>query len=283
MRKFTIPTWFTIGWLGFVIFLAIFGSFLPIRPWEFVYENDLGVVPFSRDHLLGTDTNGYDLLSSVVNGARLSLFISITAVGIGGFIGSILGITAAYVRGKFDTVMVTLFNVALSVPNLVLALALVSVLATNIDVNEPVPTWRRIVVLTAALTIVIIPILGRIARAATLSWTNREFVLAARSMGMRNRHIIIRHIVPNVLPALIAVGFLAIGVVIIAEAALSLLGVGVPDGASWGAMIARGRNDLEYSPHVLYVPLVFLALTVISTNHLGDVIRSGLDRRESKL
>lgn len=283
MRKFTIPTWLTIGWLGFVIFLAIFGSFLPIRPWEFVYENDLGVVPFSRDHLLGTDTNGYDLLSSVVNGARLSLFISITAVGIGGFIGSILGITAAYVRGKFDTVMVTLFNVALSVPNLVLALALVSVLATNIDVNEPVPTWRRIVVLTAALTIVIIPILGRIARAATLSWTNREFVLAARSMGMRNRHIIIRHIVPNVLPALIAVGFLAIGVVIIAEAALSLLGVGVPDGASWGAMIARGRNDLEYSPHVLYVPLVFLALTVISTNHLGDVIRSGLDRRESKL
>jgi peptide/nickel transport system permease protein len=283
MRKFTIPTWLTIGWLGFVIFLAIFGSLLPLRPWSYVYENDLGVVPFSHGHLLGTDTNGFDLLSSVVNGARLSLFISITAVGIGGLLGSILGITAAYVRGKFDTIVVTLFNVALSVPNLVLALALVSVLATNIDVNTPVPTWRRVVVLTAALTIIIIPILGRISRAATLSWTNREFVVAARSMGMRDRKIILRHIVPNVLPALIAVGFLAVGVVIIAEAALSLLGVGVPDGASWGAMIARGRNDLEYSPHVLYVPLFFLALTVISTNHLGDVIRSGLDRRESKL
>jgi len=283
MRKFTIPTWCTIGWLGFVIFLAIFGSLLPFRPWEYVYEDSLGVAPFSPGHLLGTDTNGYDLLSSVVNGARLSLFISITAVGIGGFIGAILGITAAYVRGKLDTVMVTLFNVALSVPNLVLALALVSVLATNIDVNNPVPTWRRVVVLTAALTIVLIPILGRIARAATLSWTNREFVVAARSMGMRDRNIIARHIVPNVLPALIAVGFLAIGVVIIAEASLSLLGVGVPDGASWGGMIARGRNDLEYSPHVLYVPLAFLALTVISTNHLGDVLRSSLDRRESKL
>jgi len=283
MRKFTIPTWLTIGWLGFVLFLAIFGSFLPLRPWEYVYEDSLGVGPFSPGHLLGTDQNGYDLLSSVVNGTRLSLFISITAVSIGGFIGAILGITAAYVRGKFDTVMVTLFNVGLSVPNLVLALALVSVLATNIDVNNPVPTWRRIVVLTAALTIVIIPILGRISRAATLSWTNREFVVAARSMGMRDRNIIARHIVPNVLPALIAVGFLAIGVVIIAEASLSLLGVGVPDGASWGAMISRGRNDLEYSPHVLYVPLVFLALTVISTNHLGDVLRSSLDRRESKL
>ncbi len=283
MRRFTIPTWFTIGWLGFVIFLAIFGSFLPLRPWEYVYEDSLGVVPFSPGHLFGTDTNGYDLLSSVVNGTRLSLFISVTAVGIGGFIGAILGITSAYVRGKFDTIMVTLFNVVLSVPNLLLALALVSVLATNIDVNTPVPTWRRVVVLTVALTIIIIPVLGRIARAATLSWTNREFVVAARSMGMRDRNIILRHIVPNVLPALIAVGFLAIGVVIIAEASLSLLGVGVPDGASWGAMIARGRNDLEYSPHVLYVPLVFLALTVISTNHMGDVVRASLDRRESKL
>ncbi len=283
MRKFTIPTWCTIGWLGFVIFLAIFGSLLPLRPWHYVYEDSLGVGPFSPGHLLGTDQNGYDLLSSVVNGTRLSLFISITAVSIGGFIGAILGITAAYVRGKFDTVMVTLFNVGLSVPNLVLALALISVLATNIDINNPVPTWRRIVVLTVSLTIVIIPILGRISRAATLSWTNREFVVAARSMGMRDRNIIARHIVPNVLPALIAVGFLAIGVVIIAEASLSLLGVGVPDGASWGAMISRGRNDLEYSPHVLYVPLVFLALTVISTNHLGDVLRSSLDRRESKL
>ena len=283
MRKFTIPTWFTIGWLGFVVFLAIFGSFLPLKPWEYVYENSLGVVPFSKGHLLGTDTNGFDLLSSVVNGARLSLFISVTAVGLGGLIGGTLGITAAYVRGKFDTIMVTLFNVALSVPNLVLALALVSVLATNTDVNTPVSTWRRVVVLTMALTIVIIPILGRIARAATLSWTNREFVVAARSMGMRDRNIIMRHIVPNVMPALIAVGFLGIGVVIIAEAALSLLGVGVPDAASWGGMIARGRNDLEYSPHVLYVPLVFLALTVICTNHMGDVIRSGLDRRESKL
>lgn len=283
MRKFTIPTWFTIGWLGFVLFLAIFGSLLPLKPWEYVYENSLGVVPFSKGHLLGTDTNGFDLLSSVVNGARLSLFISVTAVGLGGLIGGTLGITAAYVRGKFDTIMVTLFNVALSVPNLVLALALVSVLATNTDVNTPVSTWRRVVVLTMALTIVIIPILGRIARAATLSWTNREFVVAARSMGMRDRNIIMRHIVPNVMPALIAVGFLGIGVVIIAEAALSLLGVGVPDAASWGGMIARGRNDLEYSPHVLYVPLVFLALTVICTNHMGDVIRSGLDRRESKL
>ncbi len=283
MRKFTIPTWFSISWLSAMFFLTIFGPLLPFRSWTTVFEDDLGVAPFSKGHLFGTDSNGYDLLSSIVSGTRMSIFIAVTAVGLGGLIGSVLGITAAYMRGKVDTVMVTLFNVGLSVPNLVLALALVSVLATNLDINQVVPTWRRVMVLIMALTIVIIPILGRIARGATLSWSNREFVTAARSMGMRDRNIIIRHIVPNVLPALIAVGFLAIGVVIIAEAALSILGVGIPDGASWGGMIARGRNDLEYAPHVLYVPIVFLALTVVSTNHLGDVIRSSLDRRESKV
>jgi len=283
MRKFTKPTWFAIGWLCLMMFFSLFGWLLPFKPWNFVFEDDLEVGLFSSGHLLGTDSNGYDLLSSAVAGTRMSIFIAIAAVGLGGFIGSVLGILAAYLRGKIDTVMVTVFNVGLSVPNLVLALALVSVLATNVDINQAVPTWRRVMVLIISLTIVLIPILGRIARGATLSWSGREFVTAARSMGMKDLKIILRHIVPNVLPALIAVAFLAVGVVIIAEASLSILGVGIPDGASWGGMIARGRNDLEYAPHVLYVPIVFLALTVISTNHLGDVVRSKLDSREAKV
>jgi len=283
ISKFTKPTWLSVSWLGLMLFLAVFGSLLPFKSWKFVYENDLGVVPFSPGHILGTDNNGYDLLSSLIAGTRMSVFIAITAVSLGGLIGSALGITAAFVRGRVDIVMSTLFNVGLAVPNLVLALALVSVLATNVDINQAVPTWRRVMVLIISLTIVLIPILGRIARGATLSWSGRDFVTAARSMGMRDRQIIMKHIVPNVLPALIAVAFLAIGVVIIAEASLSILGVGIPDGASWGGMIARGRNDLEYSPHVLYVPIIVLAITVISTNHLGDVIRSSLDRRESKV
>jgi len=283
MRKFTKPTWLAIGWLSLMMFFAIFGWVLPFKSWNFVYEDDLEVGLFSNGHILGTDSNGYDLLASIVAGTRMSIFIAIAAVGLGGLIGSVLGITAAYVRGKVDTVMVTIFNVGLSVPNLVLALALVSVLATNVDINQAVPTWRRVMVLIMSLTIVLIPILGRIARGATLSWTGREFVTAARSMGMRDSKIITKHIVPNVLPALIAVAFLAVGVVIIAEASLSILGVGIPDGASWGGMIARGRNDLEYAPHVLYVPIAFLALSVISTNHLGDVVRSQLDSREAKV
>jgi len=282
-KKFTIPTYFAFGWLTLAGLMAIFGSFLPVDSYQTIHGDFLDAPPLTGGHLFGVDSNGYDIFSGIINGARLSLFVAIFTVGIGGFIGSFLGVTGAYFRGRYDSVVSTGFNVVLSVPNLVLALALVAVLATNVDVNEAVAPWRRLTTLMISLTIVIIPILGRIARAATLAWSGREFVTAARSMGMRDRHIIWRHIVPNVLPALIAVGFLAVGVVIIAEASLSLLGVGIPDGASWGGMIARGRNDLEYNPHALYFPIVALALTVICTNHVGDVMRGRLDRREARL
>jgi len=282
-KKFTIPTYLAFGWLTLAGLMAIFGSFLPVDSYQTIHGDFLDAPPLTGGHLFGVDSNGYDIFSGVINGARLSLFVAIFTVGIGGFIGSFLGVTGAYFRGRYDSVVSTGFNVVLSVPNLVLALALVAVLATNVDVNEAVAPWRRLTTLMISLTIVIIPILGRIARAATLAWSGREFVTAARSMGMRDRHIIWRHIVPNVLPVLIAVGFLAVGVVIIAEASLSLLGVGIPDGASWGGMIARGRNDLEYNPHALYFPIVALALTVICTNHVGDVMRGRLDRREARL
>ncbi|MFZ9808209.1 MAG: hypothetical protein ACO3EJ_09335, partial [Ilumatobacteraceae bacterium] len=121
MRKFTKPTWFAIGWLCLMMFFSLFGWLLPFKPWNFVFEDDLEVGLFSSGHLLGTDSNGYDLLSSAVAGTRMSIFIAIAAVGLGGLIGSVLGILAAYLRGKIDTVMVTIFNVGLSVPNLVLA------------------------------------------------------------------------------------------------------------------------------------------------------------------
>lgn len=271
------------GWLGLVVVLAIVGPWLPFDAWNTVYDDALGVGPFTGRHVLGTDSNGYDLLLGVVNGARLSILVAVVAVGLGGVIGSALGIIAAYARGRTDSVITTVFNVILSVPNLVLALALVAVFATNIDVTDSVPTWRRVLVLILSLTVVIIPILGRIARAAAMSWTGREFVLAAQTMGMRARNIIWTHIVPNVMPALIAVGFLAVGVVIIAEASLSILGVGVPDGASWGAMISRGRNEIDYAPHVVLVPLFFLATTVICTNHVGDILRARLDSRQARI
>lgn len=284
--RFKSMDWFTrvsVVWLCLMAFFAIFGKLLPLPDPLFSDFEGLGVGLFSPGHILGADTNGYDLLANVVVGAQTSLLIALVSVGLGGFIGAVLGIIAAYRRGRLDYFVNTTFNIFLSIPNLVLGLALVAVLATSSDPSIPVSVTRRTVVIIISLTIVIIPILGRIARGATLTWVNREFVIAARSMGMKDKDIIVRHIVPNVLPAIYAVGFLAIGVVIVAEGALSLLGVGVIDGVSWGAMIARVAGDYEFAPHSLYVPATVLALTVISCNQVGDYMRSRLDSREGKI
>ena len=287
MRKlwstFNLPTKISVVWVSIVMFFVVTGSFLPLpNPTEFDPDAS-GVGLFSSGHLLGTDINGYDLLSNVVNGARISILIALISVGVGGLIGSAIGIGSAYVRGKLDIAVNLFFNILLSIPNLVLGLALVAILATSADPAIPIDPNRRVFIIIFSLTVIIIPILGRIARGATLSWVNREFIVAARSMGMKDRHIIFKHIVPNVLPAIYAVIFLAIGVVIVAEGALSLLGVGIIDGVSWGAMIGRVAGDFTYAPQSMYVPVVVLALTVIAFNQIGDHLRSQLDSREGKI
>jgi peptide/nickel transport system permease protein len=287
MRKlwstFNLPTKISVVWVALVFFFVLTGSFLPLPdPTEFDPDAS-GVGLFSSGHLLGTDINGYDLLSNVINGARISILIALISVGIGGLIGSAIGIGSAYVRGKLDIAVNLFFNILLSIPNLVLGLALVAILATSVDPSIPIDPNRRVFIIIFSLTVVIIPILGRIARGATLSWVNREFIVAARSLGMKDRHIIFKHIVPNVLPAIYAVIFLAIGVVIVAEGALSLLGVGIIDGVSWGAMIGRVAGDFTYAPQSMYVPVIVLALTVIAFNQIGDHLRSQLDSREGKI
>jgi peptide/nickel transport system permease protein len=287
MRKlwasFNLATKVSVSWISLIMFLVVVGNFLPL-PDPTEYDPDApGVGLFSPGHILGTDINGYDLLSNVVNGSRISILIALISVGVGGLIGSAIGIGSAYVRGKFDIAVNLFFNTLLSIPNLVLGLALVAILATSVDPSIPIDPNRRVFIIIFSLTIVIIPILGRIARGATLSWVNREFIVAARSMGMKDRDIIFRHIVPNVLPAIYAVIFLAIGVVIVAEGALSLLGVGIIDGVSWGAMIGRVAGDFTYAPQSMYVPVIVLALTVIAFNQVGDHLRSQLDSREGKI
>jgi peptide/nickel transport system permease protein len=174
------------------------------------------------------------------------------------------------------------FNMLLSIPNLVLSLALISVLAATKD-GTPASDGRKVGVMILSLIIVIIPILGRIARSATLQWSTREFIIASKSMGTKDLTIIRKHIVPNVAPAILAIGFFAIGVVIIVEGSLSILGIGIAGGASWGSMLAIGRSYLEFSPWETYFPVAMIAFTVLSTNYFGDYVRAQLDKRESKI
>ena len=282
-RKRPIGFYVAASWLGLMVFFAIFGSFLPLPTWNEAQYDYLGVGPFSAPgHLLGTTNDGYDMLSGLVNGARISIFVSVVSVTIGGLIGGVIGITSAYYRGKFDSVVQMVFNIMLSIPNLVLSLALISSFAADTD-EQTATVARRMTVLIFSLTIVIIPIVGRIARGSALQWSSKEFVLASKSMGTPNLMIIRKHILPNVAPAMLAIAFLAVGSVIIVEGSLALLGVGIPGGASWGSMLSTGRNYLEFSPHEVYMPALAIAFTVISTNYFGDYVRNQLDKRESKI
>jgi peptide/nickel transport system permease protein len=166
----------------------------------------------------------------------------------------------------------------------VLALALVAVFANGPHVTvEQREFW-----LVISIGLVSIPILGRISRASALAWSQREFVLAARAMGAKNRRIMTRDVLPNVLPAMFSIALLGIAVVIVIEGGLSILGVGVPASTpSWGNLIATGRNELTKivgaAPWVILAPSIAIFLTVLSLNYLGDVVRARFDVRESAL
>ena len=269
-------------WTGLCLFAAIFGDFLPLPAWdEYDYDN-LAMPMFSPGHILGTDYDGSDVLAGLIHGARTSLGIAVTAVILGSIIGAAMGIVAAYRRGWVDSVISMYFNVSLSIPTIVLTLVLVAVFSSA-DINDPSAGMPRELILIISLTFVLIPILGRLARSSALSWTGRDFVLVAESIGMPRRSILWTHIVPNVLPSLMSVAFLAAGVVIVVEGGLAILGVGTSPGSSWGSMLAKNRGELSIIPHTTLLPAAVIALTVMALNYFGDYVRLRIDDRESRI
>jgi peptide/nickel transport system permease protein len=237
---------------------------------------------FSKGHLFGTDYDGSDILSQLVHGTRMSLVISFVSVLAASLIGGALGIIAAYRRGWIDSVITMYFNVTLSIPTLILVLAMVAVFASP-DPFDPSAGMPRVLVLILSLTFVIIPVLGRLARSSALSWTGRDFVLVAESLGMKKRAILWNHIVPNVVPQMMSVAFLASGVVIVVEGGLAILGVGTNPGESWGSILAKNRGDISMIPHTTLLPAAAIALTVMALNYFGDYYRSKIDGRESRI
>jgi peptide/nickel transport system permease protein len=269
-----------IGWLAFVILAAFLA---PVLPLDDPNENVASCVSqpyFTDGHVLGCDGLGRDLLSRMVWGGRASLLLGGASVLLGLVVGGLLGLTAGYFRGRTDTIFTGAFDVLLSFPQLILALTLVTVFASQ----EGTSSARRMTVLIFALGVVSIPVLARITRANTLAWGQREFVLAARALGARNRSIMFGEVLPNVLPAMFSIALLGVAVVIVAEGGLSLLGVGVQlPTPSWGNILAEGRADLRDAPHIVMIPTVVIFLTVLALNYLGDVVRARFDVRESAL
>jgi len=281
-RKLGPLGWVCIGWLVLIVGCAVLAPILPLPDPARSYGEIARVGPVQPGHLLGGDSIGRDMLSRIIFAARTSLLIAFGAVLLGLLVGGFLGLMAGYLRGKVDAVLSLLFNVLLSIPALVLVLALVAVLA-NPDPAARTSVTKQIVVVILALGIVTVPILGRITRASTLSWAEREFVKAAEVSGARPGRIIFREVLPNVLPAMMSIALLGVAVAIVAEGSLALLGVGIREEPTWGSMIAGGRRDLEDAPHIVMLPSLAIFFTVLSLNYLGDVVRARFDVREAVL
>jgi peptide/nickel transport system permease protein len=281
-RKLPFGTYPAVAWM-IVLLVCVF--FTPLLPLSDPNESIAGlkeVAPFEvSGHPLGGDGNGRDLLARVVYGARISLLVAFAAVLLGLVMGGTLGLLSGYFRGKIGNALVSLFDILLAIPPLVLSLALVAVLKGDPAQGKGLPT---VVVLILALGIVSIPILARITRANTLAWGQRDFVTAARAQGAKDSRIIIREILPNVLPAMMSISLLGVAVAIIAEGGLAILGVSVePPTATWGTIISTGRISLRDAPFIVFIPCGAIFLTVLSLNYLGDVIRTRFDVRESAL
>ncbi|MER7005923.1 ABC transporter permease [Dactylosporangium sp. NPDC000555] len=271
-RGFGALFWCSAAWLGLVVLGAIFAPLLPIADPVAQDYRSVAVAPGSPGHPLGTDGLGRDLLARAVFGARISLIITLGAVTIGLVVGGTLGMLAGYFRGTAERVIVAATDAMMAVPALVLLLALMATLGSSVQ-N-----------LIVGLGLLGVPAFVRLTRANTLVYTKREFIVAARSLGASNRRILVREIVPNILPAVGAYAFLVVGILIIAEGSLSFLGVGVPPpAASWGMMIAEGRDSLRQAPWVSFIPSAFMFLTVLSFNLIGDRLREESDVRETTI
>lgn len=284
-KRLGIMGWLALLWVVLILLMAFVPWAFPVtdlraRSLDAIRAQSFGP---SLDHPLGLDVSGYDLLTKVVYGARASLLVSVGAILFSLAIGGTLGLLAGYFKGRFDTIITGLFNLGLAIPFLVLALAFVAVLATGDDVTYA----RRVGVVMLAVGIAVIPTVGRITRANTLAWSEREFVLASRLQGAKTGRVLLREVLPNVAPAMFSISLLGVGVVIIAEGALALLGAGVPstiDTPSWGNVLASMSPQLFLGkPWGVFAPSIAIFLTVLSLNYLGDVARARLDVRESVL
>jgi peptide/nickel transport system permease protein len=222
----------------------------------------------SAEHLLGLDELGRDVWSRLLAGARISLMVGLVVVGVSASIGLIVGAVAGYVGGIADEVISRIIDVLLAFPGILLAIALVAVLG---------PSLTNVVL---ALTAIGWVGYARLVRGQVLKARELEFVQAARALGARPARLLARHIIPTAIPALVVQATLGMAGAILAEAALSFLGLGVqPPTPSWGTMINGGRVHLIDAPHLTVFPGLAIALLVLGFNFLGDGLRDRLDPR----
>ena len=252
-----------------LIILAIFAPW--IAPYSYSYQNlDIGASPPSAEHLLGTDVLGRDFLSRLLYGARISLLVGFVATGVALVIGVSWGIVAGYFGGRVDSIMMRIVDVLYGLPFIIFIILLMVIFGRNI--------W----LLFAAIGAVEWLTMARIVRAQVIGLKNQEFVQAAQVMGVSNFSMFRRHILPNILGPIAVYATLTIPQVMLLEAFLSFLGLGIqPPMSSWGTLIRYGVESMEEHYWLLIYPGLTFTITLFALNFFGDGLRDALDPKTS--
>ncbi|MGH9172181.1 MAG: ABC transporter permease [Acidimicrobiales bacterium] len=263
--------WVAAGICVLWILASIFAGLLPLKNPSALDFSDLSGA-INAAHPLGTDPTGRDTLSRVIFASRVSLTIGFVSVAAGLLVGGALGVICGYFRGWLDRVFTILTNVFLSFPLLVLAIVLVTFLGHN--------EWT----IVAIIAIVAWPLLFRVVRAATIEYSQREYVLAAQALGSKPTRILQTLIIPDVIPSAITYGLLGVPLAIVAEGALSFLGQSVPTTTpTWGNMIEEGFDNIHGYTTLMIVASVAMFSFILPINYVGDKLRQVLDVRQGAI
>ena len=288
-EKLGVSFWLSLGWVLIVLAGALGADYLPLPgPDRMDWDNPLAplgsTITISAEkgtqdggqssvfHLFGTDGLGRDICSRLIFGARVSLGIGLLTPLIGLLIGGVMGMVAGFYKGRLEGFIMSVMDVILAFPGLVLLLLVVFHLG---------PSLLNLILALGFLTI---PAFTRVSRANTLKYAEQDFVTAARALGHTDGRILLCEICPNIILPLLVYALLVVSYMIVAEGALSFLGLGVPSPTpSWGSMIAEGKEVLDGAAHLSLIPAGAMFLTILSFNIIGDSVRRLLDAREGKL
>jgi peptide/nickel transport system permease protein len=270
-RRWDVGMALALTCVAIVAGAAIFADVLPI-------DDPLALDPAasrtgpSRSHLLGADQLGRDLLAQIAHGARVSLLVGFVATGFAVLVGGTVGLMAGFLRGKVETFLMAVVDIMLSVPALILAIALTAFLGASL---------RNVIL---AIAILAVPAFARMSRAQALSISERDFVRAARSLGAGRTRILLFEVAPNVAPSVLAYSLIIVAVAIVVEGSLSFLGLGVPPPRpTWGGMISAGKSDLSSAPHISMIPAAVMFVTILSLNVVGEKLRRRFDVRRERV